>query len=123
MKRQGNALAAALNNIEDIRKAYDASENSAGSAAEEQEKYMMSIQYSLDRLSASSEEFSSTFMSSDLIKNTVDGGNSILNVFTKLIQVLGTIPTIATVAVAALGAKGHGRLCVSNISPICPVYC
>lgn len=85
-KRQGNALSAALNNIFMIEEAYNAAENSAGSALKEQEKYEDGIQYSLDRLSASFQEFANHLLSSNTLKGIVDFGNGIVNVLDSITE-------------------------------------
>ena len=67
-KRNANALYAVLGNLDTLQSAYETAENSAGSAMREQENYEKSIQYSLDRLSASVQEWSTSLVSSDVIK-------------------------------------------------------
>lgn len=93
-KRQGNALSAALNNIGMIEEAYKTAENSAGSALREQEKYEKGIQYSLNRLSASFQEFSNHIFNSDTLKGIVDFGNSFVNVLDSITEKGLILPTI-----------------------------
>ena len=50
----------------------------------EQENYEKSIQYSLDRLSASAQEWSNTLVSSDVIKWFVDLANAAVELSTAL---------------------------------------
>ena len=83
-KRNANALYAVLNNLDTLQSAYQTAENSAGSAMREQENYEKSIQYSLDRLSASTQEWSASLVSSDIIKWFVDLANAIVEVSTAL---------------------------------------
>jgi|GEM_PF-1717372 len=92
-KRQGNALAAALNNIQDIEKAYKSAEESAGSALREQQEYEKSIQYSLDRLGASLQEMSLLTINSGLIKGVVDLANGFIN----LVNSMGGLAPILTI--------------------------
>lgn len=101
-KRQGNALAAALNNIEDIKAAYQTAENSAGSAMKEQEEYMKGIQYSLDVLKATSQSLATTLFDSNAMKSTIDGATSFLEILEKIVNTLGVIPTI-------IGGIGIGK--------------
>ena len=56
----------------------------------EQENYEKSIQYSLDRLSASAQEWSNTLVSSDVIKWFVDLANAAVELSTALTP-LGTL--------------------------------
>jgi TP901 family phage tail tape measure protein len=108
-KRQGNALSAALNNIEDIKAAYASAENSAGSAMAEQQEYMKGIQYSLDRLEATAEELSTTLINSDFLKGLVDAGTTVLSVLNGIISSLGTIPTLLTAIGTAMAFKNVGE--------------
>lgn len=89
-KRNANALYAVLGNLETLQSAYETAENSAGSAMREQENYEKSIQYSLDRLSASAQEWSNTLVSSDVIKWFVDLANAAVELSTALTP-LGTL--------------------------------
>nr|MDB6475689.1 phage tail tape measure protein [Blautia wexlerae] len=90
-KNQSNALAAALNNIDVIKKAYETAENSAGSAKKEQDKYEESIQYSIDRIKASCQELAATMADSGMIKGVIDFGNSFVEVLTKIIDKIGIL--------------------------------
>ena len=75
---------AVLGNLDTLQAAYETAENSAGSAMREQENYEKSIQYSLDRLSASAQEWSNTLVSSDVIKWFVDLANAAVELSTAL---------------------------------------
>lgn len=107
-KRQGNALSAALNNISMIEDAYNTATNSAGSALKEQQEYEKGIQYSLDRLSASAQEFANHFLDSSLVKGIVDFGNTTINVIDKVTSKLGSIGTIGLGTGLFAGLKNVG---------------
>lgn len=107
-KNRSNALAAAFNNIDTIEKAYKSAEESAGSAQREQENYAKSVQFSLDRLSASAQKFAADFLSSDLVKGLVDIANGFVSGADYLIDSLGSIPSL-------LGAGGIGLLLKGTI--------
>lgn len=66
------------------------------------------IQFSLDRLSASWQEFSNHFLDSSFIKGIVDFGNTTINVIDDVNSALGTLGTIATIGGGILGAKNLG---------------
>lgn len=66
------------------------------------------IQFSLDRLSASWQEFSNHFLGSSFIKGIVDFGNTTINVIDDVNSALGTLETIATIGGGILGAKNLG---------------
>ena len=122
-KRQGNALAAALNNVEMIEEAYNTAENSAGSAMREQSKYEESIQYSLDRLQASYQEFANTVLDSNLLKTFVDIGNTAVNVFTKLSEVLGAASSLGGNISGTGGTLGALAGLIMNIAGKGKLYC
>lgn len=92
-KRNANVVAALLKNFDTAEEVVKASADSAGSALNENEKYLDSVNGKLQQLSSSFEELSSTFLSSNLMKGLIDGGNSAIQVFTKLVDTIGSIPT------------------------------
>ena len=101
-KRQGNQLAAALGNAEDLVSVLNASEQSAGSALKEQEAYTKGIQYSMDRMSASFQELSTITLDSSVVKFFVDLANSILNAIT---AIGGLVPVVATLSASFILMK------------------
>lgn len=116
-KRQANIGAAILENGDLLEKVYKSAENSAGSAMREQEEYAKSIQYSLDTLKATYQDFSQTVIKSDFVKNLLSTAQSFLEVLTKIIDKFGTLPTILTGIAAIGGIKGVGKL-----KPNMPIY-
>jgi TP901 family phage tail tape measure protein len=105
-KRNANALYAVLGNLDTLQAAYETAENSAGSAMKEQENYEKSIQYSIDRLSASVEEWSEKLVSSSVVKWFVDVANAAVNLSTTLTP----LGTIAAGIGAALSVKNAGNV-------------
>lgn len=101
-KHRANTVASILGNFEDVEKAYQSALNSAGSAEEENAKYMDSLQGHLNQLETAWQSFSNTFMSSDFLKGCVDVLTTILELLDKLIENVGTLGTIG------LGAFGFG---------------
>ena len=108
-KRQSNALAATLNNIDLLKKAYGEATNAEGSAMAEQEKYQQSIQYSIDRTKASLEELANDFISSDFLKGLIDFGDKLINILDLLIDKFGVLGTTAIIGGGILGGKNIGR--------------
>lgn len=121
-KRQSNALAATLNNIDLLKKAYGEATNAQGSAMAEQEKYQQSVQYSIDRAKASLEELANDFLSSDLLKNAIDFGDKAINILDVLIDKVGVLGTLSIGAGAALGKKGLGLTNYVIIIVYKPIY-
>ena len=109
-KRQSNALAATLNNIDLLKKAYGEATNAEGSAMAEQEKYQQSIQYSIDRTKASLEELANDFISSDFLKGLIDFGDKLINILDLLIDKFGVLGTTAIGAGLLASFKGAGRV-------------
>ena len=83
-KRNVNVFYSVMNHIDDLEKAYQTAENSAGSAEKEQENYAKSIQYSIDQAKASLQELAHDVLSSQLVKGVVD-------LFTTIVQGLDKI--------------------------------
>lgn len=70
-KRNANVVAALLKNFDTAEEVVKASADSAGSALNENEKYLDSVNGKLQQLSSSFEELSSTFLSSNLMKGLI----------------------------------------------------
>ena len=62
-----------------IQKAYQAAQNSAGSAQEEQNKWLDSIEAKTNQVKSSLESLSTTIMSSDLVKFVADSLKEIIS--------------------------------------------
>lgn len=102
-KRQGNIVSALMQNFDIAREATETAMNSEGSAMREQEAYMQSIQYSLDRFKAQFQELSTSFIGSDFLKGLVDGGTEAVGVITDLNDQFGTLGTLLGGAAIAKG--------------------
>lgn len=108
-KQQSNALAAALSNIDILKKSYGEASDAAGSAMEEQSKYEASVQYSIDRSKASLEQLANTLISSDSLKGLIDAGNTILDIINAIANKAGLITPVATAFAAVLSTQNVGR--------------
>lgn len=95
-KQRSNALAAALNNVDVIKAAYQTAENSEGSAKRELTNYQKGIDYSLERFKATFQEFSTSVLSSDTFKAVIDSGTQLLEILTKITETLGPLGTALT---------------------------
>ena len=104
-KNQSNALAAALSNVDLLKKSYEEATNAEGSAREEQEKYTKSIKHSIDKTKASLEKLAKDFLSSDFLKGFIDAGEKIITFLDKIIDRFGVLPSLITPIVAILSAK------------------
>lgn len=93
-KHQSNALAAALDNVEIIKKAYATANDSDGSAKRELENYQKGIEYSLDKFKATFQELSTNTLDSDVFKFVIDSGTALVAVLNEIVKVGGGIPAI-----------------------------
>lgn len=93
-KNQSNALAAALSNIDVLKKSYQEAMNSEGSAMKEQSKYEQSVQYSIDQTKAKLEELSNDLISSDFLKGLIDAGGTLIDILDALIDKFGILSTV-----------------------------
>lgn len=113
-KQQSNALAAALQNVDIIKEAYETAQNADGSAQQELNAYLEGIQGHLDRLSNSVQEFWHSFIDTDVVKVALNFLTSLINLATKTVDSFGAIRTSIAAIVAALSVKtlvqkGGGR--------------
>ena len=90
-KRQGNALAATLTNLEDLQGALAASQGSAGSALKEQEVWMESLEAKINQFKAAFESLSSTVINDDFLGAIIDTGTNLLSLLDNIIQSVGGI--------------------------------
>ena len=101
-KNRGNAVAAALNNVEEIKRAFEIAENAEGSAMKEYDTYLNHVEASRQKLQASYQAFSTTVLDSDLLKGGYDVSSGALDMVTQLVDKIGSIPTVVSAATAAL---------------------
>ena len=100
-KTRGSQLAAILQNPEDLKAAYETAMNSAGSAMQENERYLDSIQGKIDKFTNALQTFWMDAISSDFVKGVVDIGTTLLNILDEIIKKIGLVGT----AITGLGIK------------------
>ena len=94
-KRQGNALASAINNMDDAVKVLKTSVKAEGSAIEEHAKWMDSIQAKQQQFQAKYQDLANSILDSGLVKFAYDAGTGLLGWLTELVDTLGALPTLA----------------------------
>ena len=109
---QGASIIKAFQSGE-IENAYKASVNSAGSAYEEQSKWLDTLESKTKQFEAAFQSLSQTMINSDMLKLFVDFGTGAVNAVDSVAKAFGTLPVIMAGAGAVLGAKNLGRLKVS----------
>lgn len=104
-KNRGNQISALIQSFQSgqVQKAYETSLNSEGSAQQEQDRWMQSMEAKIQQFKSQFQELSTTAMDSDLLKGAIDAGISLLNVLTRIVDVGGTIPIV-------LGGIGGAKL-------------
>lgn len=109
-KQRGNQVAALIQAFQSgqIEKAYEASANAAGSAMEEQNRWLESLEAKTQQFEAAFQSLSSTVLDSGLLKWFVDLGTSGIRAIDNIIDKFNILNTISTVGGGLLGAKGQG---------------
>lgn len=107
-KNQSNALAAALSQVDLLKKAYGEATNAEGSAREENSKYQQSVQYSIDQTKAKLEELANDTLNSDFLKGAIDAGGKLIDILDGIVKSGNAIPAVATVIAAAFSFKNVG---------------
>ena len=110
-KTRAATAASIFENPAMLKDVYEQSQNAAGSAMEENEKYLQSIEGHIQRLQNRLQELSSTIVSSGLIKFVTDVGTTAVTFLTKIIDLLGSVPTLLAGVSAFFTIKnGSGKV-------------
>lgn len=107
-KNRANIAASILQNADMLRSVYEDSQDSAGSAQEELDKYLESIEGHMSRLTNAVQEFWSTAIDSEFIKTVLDFVTSLINGLTEVVDILGGFPTLIGAITAGLSIKNGG---------------
>lgn len=95
-KQRGNQVAALIQSFQSgqAQKAYEASKNSEGSAMQEQERWMESMEAKTQQFEAAFQSMSKTVLDSGLAKSFIEIGTSGVSTFEGLAKILSTITTL-----------------------------
>lgn len=112
-KQRGNQISALIQAFQSgqIEKAYEASVHSDGSAMQEQERWMESLEAKTQQLEAAFQSLSTTVLDSNFLKILADSGITLTNVLDTVIDKIGIIPTIVTGGSIAAFIKNFDWLC------------
>jgi TP901 family phage tail tape measure protein len=83
-KRQANVLSALIQNFDTVESVIETSANSAGSALQENEKYLDSIQGKIDQFNNSLQSMWSNTLDSDMVKGFVALGTELVKIIDKI---------------------------------------
>lgn len=90
---QGTAVIQAFQSGQ-VQKAYQATLNAKGSAMQEQERWMGSMEAKIQQFKSQFQELSIVTLDSSILKGAIDAGTGLLNILTQIIDVGGGIPAI-----------------------------
>ena len=108
-KQQSNALAAALQNVDIIKAAYETAENSEGSAQKELDAYLQSIEGRIQKLTNQVQEFWHTAIDTDIVKGVIDFLTDAVGLATDLVDVLGGLPFLMGLISSGLSIKNMAQ--------------
>lgn len=104
-KNRASIFSSIMENPEMLEKVYETSSNSAGSAANEQNTYLESIQAHINTLQSKYQELWAVSVNRDFINFWLDAAGAVLDFTTAI----GGVPTIISAIVGAVGSfKGVG---------------
>lgn len=119
-KQRGNQIAALIQSFQSgqVEKAFEASKNAAGSAIQEQERWLESLEAKTQQFEAAFQSLSSTILDSSLLKWFVDFGTGVVKVLDTVIDKIGSLGTIG----AGAGIFGIFKNVDYLKTPVCPHY-
>lgn len=109
-KRNMNVVMSIIQNVRDLKGAYEDSMTAAGTAAEANEIYMDSISGKIGQFKAQWDVFSNTALDSNMVKPFIGGATELLSILTKIIAVLGQLGPLITVPASIAAGKGFYNL-------------
>ena len=108
-KNRSNIAASILQNPEMLKSVFEDSQNSAGSAQEELDKWSESAEAKFIKLQNQVQRFWYTLVSSDSVKTVVTNLTNILSKITDIIDKVGSLPALLATVGAGLAFKNIGR--------------
>lgn len=108
-KNRSNIAASILQNGDMLRSVYEDAQNSEGSAEQELQKYLDSIDGKIAQLQNRVQEFWSKVIDSEVIKNGIDLLTTLVKGATDFVDTIGVLPTLFTGIGAAFSFKNVGR--------------
>ncbi len=108
-KNRANIAASILQNGDMLRSVYADAQNSEGSAETELNAYLDSIEGKLTQLQNRAQEFWTKVINSDAIKSGIDMLTNLVELATKFVDTIGTIPTLGGLLSVFASFKGKGE--------------
>ena len=107
-KHQGNVMSSLMANFDIARDALETSANSAGSAMAEHAKWSDSLEARINKLKATWQSLSQSFMSSNFLKGGISAITGFVDALDSVVSTLGTIPTLLTAFATFKSFSGGG---------------
>ena len=114
-KNRSNIAASILQNADMLRSVYESSQNSEGSAYEELDKYLDSVDGRMTKLSNAGQNFWDKTINTDALKSSISLVTALVNGAAKLVDTFGLLPSLATAFITALSTQGVGKHRLSNL--------
>ena len=96
-KRNANVIKSVITNIKDMSGAYKDAQESAGNLVKDNDTVMNTAEKQLAKVSAAFEEFSKSGLSASVVKGFASAIEFVINVLTKLNDVIGSFGTVISV--------------------------
>jgi len=106
-KRQGNIVSAVMENFDIAQDTLETSLNSAGSAMQEYNIWLDSVEAKTNQFRAAFEGLSNELINSEFVKFIIDSGTTILDFLTKIVDKIGSIPVLLGTVSGSLAAFGE----------------
>lgn len=117
-KTRGSQVASILQNPEDLRDAYDMALDSDGSAQQELETYLDSIQGRIDLFTNELQTFWMNLINSNVVKGFVNAGTTILHVLNGIMEAVDQVAegwgSLGVIIPAAIGGLSFGAFKKNN---------
>ena len=101
-KHQGNVMSSLMANFDIARDALETSQNSAGSAMAEHAKWSDSLEARLNKLKATWQSLSQSFLSSGFLKGGISAVTGFVDVIDNLVDKFGALPTLISAVAGGL---------------------
>lgn len=102
-KRNSNVVMSLLENFNVAEEVMESTANAAGSALEENEKYLDSIEGKISQFKATFQELGTTLIGSDFVKEVVEIGTGLLNILNAVASVIDKIGGLNTILLELSG--------------------
>lgn len=109
-KQRANQIQGMIKRWSDVEEATKKAYEAEGTAAQENEKYMNSMQGKIDATKAAWQALANSFLSSDFLKGLISSGQTFLDIINNIVKTTGALPPLLAIISGYLSAsKNIGR--------------